>query len=46
MGDFDSLQKTKTSKRIGRSNVIEIYRHARKENKRFFIKRFTIIKYQ
>ena len=33
MRDFDSLLKTKTSKRNGRSNVIEIYRQARSENK-------------
>ncbi len=33
MKDFDSLLKTKTSKRNGRSNVIEIYRQARNENK-------------
>ena len=33
MKDFDSLLKTKTSKRNGRSNVIEIYRQARSENK-------------
>ena len=33
MRDFDSLLKTKTSKRNGRSNVIEIYRQARNENK-------------
>ena len=35
MNDFDSLLKTKTSKKIGRSNVIEIYRQARTENKEF-----------
>ena len=33
MNDFDSLLKTKTSKRIGHSNVIEIYRQARNEKK-------------
>ncbi len=33
MRDFDSLLKTKTSKRTAHSNVIEIYRQARKENK-------------
>ena len=43
MGDFDSLQKTKTSKRIGRSNVIEIYRHARKENKNFSLKDLQLL---
>lgn len=35
MNDFGSLLKTKTSKKIGRSNVIEIYRQARTENKEF-----------
>ena len=35
MNDFGSLLKTKTSKKIGRSNVIEIYRQARSENKEF-----------
>lgn len=33
MNDFSSLLKTKTSKRIGHSNVIDIYRQARSENK-------------
>ena len=33
MNDFDSLLKTKTSKRIGHSHVIEIYRQARNEKK-------------
>ena len=33
MKDFDSLLKTKTSKRNGHSNVIDIYRQARRENK-------------
>ena len=33
MKDFDSLLKTKTSKRNGHSNVIDIYRQARSENK-------------
>lgn len=33
MGDFDSLQKTKTSKRAGSSNVIELYRQAKKANR-------------
>ena len=33
MGDFDSLQKTKMSKRAGTSNVIELYRQAKKTNR-------------
>lgn len=33
MRDFDSLLKTKTSKRNGHSNVIEIYRQAKKTNR-------------
>lgn len=33
MRDFDSLLKTKTSKRNGRSNVLEIYRQAKKTNR-------------
>ena len=33
MKDFDSLLKTKTSKRTAHSNVLEIYKEARKENK-------------
>ena len=34
MGDFDSLQKTKTSKRAGTSNVIELYRKKIEELKK------------
>ncbi len=33
MNDFRTLLKTKTSKRIGRSNVIELYRQAKKANR-------------
>ena len=33
MRDFDSLLKTKTSKRNGHSNVIELYRQAKKTNR-------------
>ena len=33
MNDFRTLLKTKTSKRIGRSNVIELYRQAKKNNR-------------
>ena len=43
MRDFDSLLKTKTSKRIGHSHVIEIYRQARKENKEFSLKDLQLL---
>ena len=33
MNDFRTLLKTKTSKKIGRSNVIELYRQAKKANR-------------
>ena len=43
MNDFSSLLKTKASKRIGRSNVIEIYRQARSENKEFSLEDLQLL---
>ncbi len=43
MKDFDSLLKTKTSKRTGSSNVIEIYRQARKENKDYSLEDLQLL---
>lgn len=43
MRDFDSLLKTKTSKKIGHSNVIEIYRQARSENKNYSLEDLQLL---
>ncbi len=43
MNDFSSLLKTKASKRIGRSNVIEMYRQARSENKEFSLEDLQLL---
>ena len=43
MNDFDSLLKTKTSKRTGRSNIVEIYRQAKNENKNFSLEDLQLL---
>ena len=43
MNDFSSLLKTKTSKRIDRCNVINIYRQARSENKEFSLEDLQLL---
>lgn len=43
MRDFDSLLKTKTSKRTSRSNVIDIYRQARTENANFSLEDLQLL---
>ena len=43
MGDFDSLLKSKHSKKRGFSNVIEIYRQARSENKEISLKDLQLL---
>ncbi len=43
MRDFDSLLKTKTSKRTNRSNVMDIYRQARNENKNFSLEDLQLL---
>lgn len=43
MNDFDSLLKTKASKKAGHSNVIEIYRQARNENKIFSLEDLQLL---
>lgn len=43
MGDFDSLLKSKNYKKRGFSNVIEIYRQARSENKEISLKDLQLL---